>query len=128
MHFGGEGPLHDIDWKERRWDVFRAYSESKLFVTALAFAVARQWPKVLSNAVDPGWVPTKMGGRGAPDDLEQGHLTQTWLATSDDSAANVSGAYWHHRQQRKPAAQSLDPKFQDELIARLAELTGTKFL
>jgi len=128
MHFGGEGPLHDIDWKERRWDVFRAYSESKLFVTAFAFAVARKWPKVLSNAVDPGWVPTKMGGRGAPDDLEQGHLTQTWLATSDDAAAKLSGAYWHHRRQRKPAAQSLDPKFQDELIARIAELTGTKFL
>jgi NAD(P)-dependent dehydrogenase (short-subunit alcohol dehydrogenase family) len=128
MHFGGEGPLHDIDWKERRWDVFRAYSESKLFVTAFAFAVARKWPKVLSNAVDPGWVPTKMGGRGAPDDLEQGHLTQTWLATSDDAAAKLSGAYWHRRRPRKPAAQSLDPKFQDELIARLAELTGTKFL
>jgi NAD(P)-dependent dehydrogenase (short-subunit alcohol dehydrogenase family) len=126
MHFGGEGPLRDIDWKDRSWDVFRAYSESKLFVTALAFAVARNWPKVLSNAVDPGWVPTKMGGRGAPDNLEQGHLTQTWLATSDDAAAKISGAYWHHRQQRKPAAQSLDPKFQDELLAQLAAITGTK--
>jgi NAD(P)-dependent dehydrogenase (short-subunit alcohol dehydrogenase family) len=126
MHYGGEGPLADVDWKDRPWDIFRAYSESKLFITALAFSVARKWPKVLSNAVDPGWVPTKMGGRGAPDDLEQGHLTQTWLATSDEAAAKVSGAYWHHRQQRKPAAQSLDPQFQDELIAKLAELTGTR--
>jgi NAD(P)-dependent dehydrogenase (short-subunit alcohol dehydrogenase family) len=124
MHYGGEGPLRDIDWKDRPWDTFRAYSESKLFVTALAFAVARRWPKVLSNAVDPGWVPTKMGGAGAPDDLEQGHLTQTWLAASDDPAARVSGAYWHHREQRKPAAQCLDPKFQDDLAAQLAELTG----
>lgn len=124
MHFGGEGPLRDIDWKERRWDVFRAYSESKLFITAFAFAVARKWPKVLSNAVDPGWVPTKMGGSGAPDDLEQGHLTQTWLATSEDAAARKSGAYWHHREQRKPAAQSLDIGFQDELVTRLTELTG----
>lgn len=126
MHFGGEGPLRDIDWKERPWDTFRAYSESKLYVTALAFAVARRWPKVLSNAVDPGWVPTKMGGAGAPDDLEQGHLTQTWLATSDDPAAMTSGAYLHHRKQRKPAAQSLDPKFQDELAGQLADLTGVK--
>lgn len=124
MHFGGEGSLRDIDWKERPWDTFRAYSESKLYVTALAFAVARHWPKVLSNAVDPGWVPTKMGGAGAPDDLEQGHLTQTWLATSDDPAARRSGAYWHHRKPRKPAAQSVDPKFQDELVAKLATLTG----
>jgi NAD(P)-dependent dehydrogenase (short-subunit alcohol dehydrogenase family) len=123
MHYGGEGPLNDIDWKSRPWDTFRAYSESKLYVTALAFAVARHWPKVLSNAVDPGWVPTKMGGASAPDDLEQGHLTQTWLATSDAAAARRSGLYWHHREPRKPAAQSLDPKFQDELIGKLATLT-----
>lgn len=126
MHYSGEGPLSDIDWKDRPWDTYRAYSESKLYVTALAFAVARQWPKVLSNAVDPGWVPTRMGGAGAPDDLDQGHLTQTWLATSDEPAAKVSGAYWHHRKQRKPAAQSLDTKFQDELVEKLAELTGMK--
>ena len=93
-------------------------------MTALAFAVARFWPDVLSNAVDPGWVPTKMGGPGAPDDLEQGHLTQTWLAVSDESAAKVSGSYWHHRQQRKPAAEAMDRNFQDELIAKLAEMTG----
>jgi NAD(P)-dependent dehydrogenase (short-subunit alcohol dehydrogenase family) len=124
MHYGGEGPLRDIDWKERRWDMNRAYSESKLFITALAFAVAKRWPKVLSNAVDPGWVPTKMGGSGAPDDLEQGHLTQTWLAASDDAAARTSGKYWHHRQQREPARQANDAAFQDELLTRLASLTG----
>jgi hypothetical protein len=67
-----------------------------------------------------------MGGPGAPDDLEQGHLTQTWLATSDDPAAKVSGAYWQHRRQRKPAAQSLDTKFQDDLVAKLAQLTGVR--
>lgn len=126
MHRGGEGPLDDIDWSSRAWDTFRAYSESKLYVTALAFAVARHWPKVASNAVDPGWVPTKMGGRSAPDDLEQGHLTQTWLATSDDPAARTSGGLWFHRARQKPAPQSLDQSFQDELIARLADLTGLK--
>ncbi|HEY5807216.1 MAG TPA: SDR family NAD(P)-dependent oxidoreductase [Povalibacter sp.] len=124
MHHGGDDSLRDIDWIERRWDTNRAYSESKLYVTALAFAVARRWPKVLSNAVDPGWVPTKMGGPGAPDDLEKGHLTQTWLAVSDEPPAKVSARFWHHRQQQKPAEESLDPGFQDRLIARLAELTG----
>ena len=124
MHYSGEGPLRDIDWRERRWDTNRAYSESKLFITAFAFAVAKRWPKVLSNAVDPGWVPTKMGGSGAPDDLEQGHLTQTWLATSDDPAARTSGKYWHHRKTREPASQANDVTFQDELLAQLAKLTG----
>jgi NAD(P)-dependent dehydrogenase (short-subunit alcohol dehydrogenase family) len=126
MHHGGDPSLRDIDWAERRWDTNQAYSDSKLFVTALALAVARHWPKVVSSAVDPGWVPTKMGGAGAPDDLEQGHLTQTWLATSDDAAAKVSGGYWHHRERRKPEAAALDPGFQDRLIAKLAEITGAK--
>jgi NAD(P)-dependent dehydrogenase (short-subunit alcohol dehydrogenase family) len=124
MHRGGEGPLDDIDWSSRSWDTHRAYAESKLYVTTLAFAVARRWPKVSSNAVDPGWVPTKMGGAGAPDDLEQGYLTQTWLAASDDPAAKTSGGLWFHRRRQTPAPQSLDTKFQDELVAKLAELTG----
>ena len=93
-------------------------------MTALAFAVARHWPDVLSHAVDPGWVPTKMGGPGAPDDLEQGYLTQTWLAASDDAAATVSGRYWHHRRTQAPARDVSDPAFQDALSAKLAELTG----
>jgi NAD(P)-dependent dehydrogenase (short-subunit alcohol dehydrogenase family) len=124
MHRSGEGSLRDIDWVERRWDSSRAYSESKLYVTTLAFAVARRWPDVLSNAVDPGWVPTNMGGPGAPDDLEMGYLTQTWLAASDDPAATVSGGYWRHRQRETPAAEARDAHFQDQLTAKLAELTG----
>lgn len=126
MHRGASGSLRDIDWLQRRWDASAAYSESKLFITALAFAVARHWPHVLSNAVDPGWVPTKMGGPGAPDDLTEGHRTQTWLATSEDAAAKVSGAYWHHRARRTPATEALDEKFQDQLIEKLAELTGVR--
>lgn len=121
---GGDGSLRDIDWVERRWEPGRAYSESKLYVTALALAVARRWPDVLSNAVNPGWVPTKMGGPGAPDDLTMGHLTQMWLAVSDDAAARVSGGYWYHRKRQHPAAGALDPGFQDRLMAKLAQLTG----
>ena len=124
MHRAGGGSLSDIDWTERRWNASQAYSESKLYLTALAFAVARRWPDVMSNAVDPGWVPTKMGGAGAPDDLEMGHLTQTWLAASDDPAARVSGAYWHHRKRKAPAAEALDAGFQDRVAEKLAELTG----
>jgi len=124
MHRGGAGSLRDIDWIERRWDSTRAYSESKLYVTALAYAVARRWPDVLSNAVDPGWVPTKMGGPGAPDDFEEGYLTQTWLAVSDEPTAIVSGRYWHHRRPQVPAREVSDARFQDELSAKLAEMTG----
>lgn len=124
LHHFGDPSLRDIDWVERPWEPSRAYSESKLYVTGLAIAVARHWPDVLSHAVDPGWVPTRMGGPGASDDLTMGHLTQTWLAVSDDPAARVSGGYWYHRKRQDPAADALDPGFQDRLTAKLAELTG----
>ena len=86
--------------------------------------MARCWPDVLSNAVDPGWVATKMGGPGAPDDFDEGYLTQTWLAVSDDPAAAVSGQYWYHRRPRAAAKEASDARFQDQLLAKLAELTG----
>jgi NAD(P)-dependent dehydrogenase (short-subunit alcohol dehydrogenase family) len=124
LHHGGAGSLADIDWTGRSWDAMQAYSESKLQVTALALTVARAWPEVLSNAVDPGWVPTKMGGPAATGDLEAGYLTQAWLAVSNDAAATVSGGYWYHRQRQQPAPQARDPAFQDQLMDRLVALTG----
>jgi NAD(P)-dependent dehydrogenase (short-subunit alcohol dehydrogenase family) len=124
LHRGGEGSLSDLDWTKRTWDPAKAYAESKLHVVALAFALARRWPQVLSNAVDPGWARTKMGGAGAPVDIDTGQRTQTWLAVSDEPAAIVSGRYWHHLRQEQPASEAADPEFQDQLIAKLGELTG----
>jgi len=128
LHHAAAGSLRDIDWTARPWDARRAYAESKLHVTALALTLARAWPDVLSNAVDPGWVPTKMGGGAATGDLEMGYLTQTWLAVSNDAAATVSGGYWYHRQRQAPAPQARDPAFQDQLVDRLAALTGVALL
>jgi NAD(P)-dependent dehydrogenase (short-subunit alcohol dehydrogenase family) len=124
LHHAGAGSLRDIDWTGRPWDAARAYSESKLYVTALALTLARACPDVLSNAVDPGWVPTKMGGPAATGDLQMGYRTQTWLAVSTDVAATMSGGYWYHRQRQAPASQARDPAFQDQLMDRLAVLTG----
>ena len=121
---GGDGTLDDIDWTERVWDAGGAYAESKLYVTALAFALARRWPEVLSNAVDPGWVRTKMGGSAAPVDIATGARTQAWLAGSDDPAAKVSRRYWHHMRQEAPAPAAMDEGVQARLIGRLRELTG----
>ena len=91
MHRGGRARTSGMDWTGGRET--GSYSDSKLFVTVLALAVARRWPDVLSNTVDPGWVPTRMGGAGAPDDLTLGYRTQVWLAVSYDAAATVSGAF-----------------------------------
>lgn len=124
MARGGTPSVDDLDWNERRWHGVQAYSDSKLFDTALAFAIARRWPEVLSNAVEPGWVPTKMGGPGAPDDLSLGHVTQAWLAVSDDPAATVSGQYFYHQRPCEVHRAAHSHQFQDELTAALADATG----
>src|SRR5260370_36170789 len=85
MHLGGAADLTDAQWARRRWNGPQAYSDSKLFDILLAFGVARRWPGVRSNSVDPGWVATKMGGPRAPGDLAEGAVTQAWLAGSDHS-------------------------------------------
>ncbi len=125
MHRSGTASVDDVDWNRRRWDGTQAYCDSKLLVTTLALAVARRWPDVRSHAVDPGWVPTRMGGPGAPDDLVEGHVTQVWLAVGDDDEALTTGGCWYHRQRQEPASAAADPAFQDAVLAELARLTGT---
>jgi NAD(P)-dependent dehydrogenase (short-subunit alcohol dehydrogenase family) len=124
MHARAEAHLDDILWRKRPWDGSSAYAESKLHDVMLAFAVARLWPNVLSNALTPGWVPTKMGGAGAPDDINQAHLTQGWLATSDDPAARTSGGYFYHLGPREPNPEARDVALQDRLIDICREISG----
>jgi NAD(P)-dependent dehydrogenase (short-subunit alcohol dehydrogenase family) len=126
MHRGGRASLTGMDWSGRR--ATGSYSDSKLFVATLAAAVARIWADVFSNAVDPGWVPTRMGGPGAPDDLRLGHLTQEWLATSDDCDALTSGGLWHHQRRIEPHPAVHDQRFQDQLLDDLARFTGRRLV
>jgi NAD(P)-dependent dehydrogenase (short-subunit alcohol dehydrogenase family) len=128
MHTGGDPSLDDLQWKTRRWNGWQAYSDSKLHDLILSMAVARRWPDVLVNAVDPGWVPTRMGGAGAPDDLSKGAFTQAWLAVSDDPEARLTGRYLHHQKASRmhPAAGRRD--LQDRLIDSLRDLTGVAIL
>ncbi|HUR03649.1 MAG TPA: SDR family NAD(P)-dependent oxidoreductase [Nonomuraea sp.] len=100
-----------------------AYDDSKLWLTTLALALASRWAETSSHAVDPGWVPTRMGGAGAPDDLTAGHETQVWLATHHDVTPSTGG-YWHHRQVQTPHPASRDEEFQAHLIQVLESHTG----
>jgi len=74
--------------------------------------------------VTPGWVATKMGGHGAPDDLSLGPVTQSWLAVSDDPAALVSGRYFYHQREREASPLASRHGLQEQLLAYCAKLSG----
>jgi NAD(P)-dependent dehydrogenase (short-subunit alcohol dehydrogenase family) len=126
MHRSGDPDLSDLQWTQRRWNGPQAYSDSKLFDVVLAFAVARLRPEVLSNALEPGWVPTKMGGPGAPDDLALAPVTQAWLATSDDPMATLTGHYFYHQRLAETHPAAGRHEVQDGLLAACAALTGVE--
>ncbi|WP_226633486.1 SDR family NAD(P)-dependent oxidoreductase [Novosphingobium profundi] len=124
MHFVSP-ELDDMLWRRRSWSGYAAYSESKFYVTALAFAVARLRPDAHSNAVDPGWVPTRMGGRQAPDDLEQGATTQATLASGGDARlAKLTGQFLYHMGVREPERETRDIEIQKRLIDLCQDLSG----
>lgn len=124
MHHRVNANLDDILWRRRLWNGSEAYAESKLHDAMLAFAVARRWPAVFVNALEPGWVPTKMGGPSAPDDMDQAHLTQAWLASGDDPKADVAGKYFYHLKRMAPNPEALDPTLQDRLTGICEEISG----
>ncbi|HKK21306.1 MAG TPA: SDR family NAD(P)-dependent oxidoreductase [candidate division Zixibacteria bacterium] len=123
MHMQGHARLDSFTT-----DISRiTYSDSKLHVVMLCLAVARRWPDVFVNAVDPGWVPTKMGGPGAPGNLQKGYETQVWLAVSNDEKAKVTGGYFHHQKRRDYNPEAGDLELQDRFLEICREITGVSF-
>lgn len=127
LHQSGDAGLQDLAWTGRPWNGMRAYADSKLHNVILAFAAARKWPGVLSNAIEPGWVATKMGGPGAPDSLEEAPVTQAWLAGSAEPDAMVSGKYFYHKKLRKFNAAASDTGIQERYLAECARISGVAF-
>jgi len=124
LHQSGDASLNDLLWEKRRWQGQQAYADTKLHDVLLAFAMARRWKDVFSNALEPGWVAPKMGGPRAPDDLDQGHRTQVWLAVSEDPAAKVTGQYFYHMKLRAPNPASRDVERQERLLEACRDLSG----
>ena len=123
MHLQGDPGLKDLSLDTGLY----GYSDSKLHMVILSMAVARKWPDVYSNAVNPGWVPTRMGGRNAPDNLEKGAETQTWLAVSNDKEARVSGRYFYHMHEKYFLPEAGDPEVQEKFLALCKKISGVGF-
>ena len=86
--------------------------------------LARLWSDVTTTVVDPGWVPTKMGGPAANDDLTLGYTTQVWLATLDD--AGISGTYYHHMKPDRYDSRVDNQATQNKFLIALEKITGVK--
>ena len=119
VHTGGSTDLDDLEWRRRPYRGGQAYDDSKLYVTALAFAIARRWPGVDSNAVDPGWVRTRMGGASAPTSVEEGAADAVRLAAGDEEGTE---RYLSRRGSARAAVHDL--AFQEAVIGACAERTG----
>ncbi len=124
LEANGTWSPEDLQWNNRPWKGMKAYSDSKLHDLMLALEVAARYPQVMSNAVDPGWIKTDMGGPSAPDPVALGAETQVWLASSDDAAATASGRYVKRRQVLVPNPVALDADARAHLVDELARLSG----
>lgn len=123
LHLQGDPGLRNFSHDASRY----SYSDSKLHVVILSMAVARKWPEVYSNAVNPGWVPTKMGGRSAPDNLGKGAETQAWLAVSNDKEVKVSGRYFYHMRETHFLPEAGDHMVQEKFLDLCKQISGVSF-
>jgi NAD(P)-dependent dehydrogenase (short-subunit alcohol dehydrogenase family) len=122
MHLYGKPSLDNVESGKARV----SYSDSKLYLIWLMKAVARKWAGIYANAVNPGWVRTKMGGRGAPDDLDKGVETQVWLAVSNDDKAKVSSRYFFHRKEAAYHPEADNIALQEEFLSVCEQITGVR--
>jgi NAD(P)-dependent dehydrogenase (short-subunit alcohol dehydrogenase family) len=123
MHLQGRPKLESFKTEINRI----TYSDSKLHALMLCKAVARKWREVYANTLDPGWVPTKMGGQGAPDDLQKGYETQVWLAVSSDEKAKVSGRYFYHQKESRHNPEADNSESQERFLSLCKDITGVSF-
>jgi NAD(P)-dependent dehydrogenase (short-subunit alcohol dehydrogenase family) len=121
---GGHIDLEDLQRESRPWSATDAYRDSKLCDIALALVMARRYPGTVTTAVCPGWVRTRMGGRGAPTDVRTGAATQVWLAGSDEPEALRSGRYMRHMKELVAPVQAADATVQEALIDACRRLSG----
>jgi len=127
MHLQGDPYVKGIDSDTLEIRRSLTYSDTKLHDMMLCLAISRRWPDVFANAVNPGWVPTKMGGAGAPDNIEQGYETQAWLAVSADPAAQVSGRYFYHKKEKPYLPDANNAATQDKLLSLCEKISGVRF-
>jgi len=118
MHQGGDASLKNIEQC--------GYSDSKLHNIMLAcwFAKCFKERGVACNSLDPGWVPTKMGGSGAPDDIGAAVDTYVMLAEGKGAADGQTGKYWYQSRERNFKVAASEEEKQEKLLGLLQGISG----
>jgi NAD(P)-dependent dehydrogenase (short-subunit alcohol dehydrogenase family) len=129
LHSGGDPSIQDLKWEKRKsWQDFQAYGDTKLHNILLSKAVAKRWPEVLSNSLDPGWVATKMGGSSASGDLNAAVETYVMLATDTEEGGRVTGKYFRPgKKESSPKRESDSVAVQDKLLEECGNVSGVEF-
>lgn len=122
LHYSGNFDIQNLQFEKSRWTSSQAYNDSKLLLTILCMYFSKKYPESFVSSVDPGWVPTRMGGKSATDDIVLGYETQVWLSTSDSKEARVTGKYFFHMQEKDPKTICLREEVQNELVSYLENL------
>lgn len=125
--------LDDLDFTQRPYEPWTAYSQSKSADVLLAVGIERHWSTegITANACAPGVIHTRlqrhipteaMQAMGAMDESgnlihgdgyktpEQGAATSVFLATSA-LVANVSGSYFEDCQESPVVDGGMEPRF-----------------
>ncbi|KAF1924724.1 NAD(P)-binding protein [Didymella exigua CBS 183.55] len=130
MHRSGSSDLSDPLYAKKGESGFSdtsAYCGSKLHNILFAKAFARRWPEVKSNALDPGWVATKMGGRGATGSVDAAAETYVMLAEGEEENAKKTGQYFRPAKRiGSPLKAADDEQLQDRLLEICSEFSGVK--
>ncbi|KAI0189769.1 short chain dehydrogenase [Xylaria flabelliformis] len=132
VHFGGSTSLDDFGWRERhkagRFSDRSAYADTKLYNIMFGYAFARRFASrgVIVNSIDPGWVPTKMGGAAARGDILESERLYVILAEGSGEAEGKNGCYWENgtRGPAQAKKDAYDEQAQDALLKKLEEITG----
>ncbi|KAI1323503.1 short chain dehydrogenase [Xylariaceae sp. FL0255] len=133
MHRGGDPGL------KRPGIEISGYSDTKLQCLALTKYFARAFnvkeegkgKGVVCECMDPGWVPTKMGGAGAPDDMGKAIDTYVMLAEGSGRVAgreeSGGGGYWYQGRESGGYQKAADEEgVQLRLVRELERITGVK--
>ncbi|KAF1917205.1 hypothetical protein BDU57DRAFT_259482 [Ampelomyces quisqualis] len=130
LHFSGSTNMDDVLWLQRgesQYNEHAAYNASKLHNVLFAKAFARRWPDVTTSSLDPGWMPTKMGGESASGDFEDSIASYVMLAEGEEAAAKRSGSYFTPgKKEDIPHKIADDVYAQDQLLQICAEVSGVK--